>query len=40
MRPTPLILQADYDGEHLIIPQEDGDPIKLPADLQFLKEKR
>jgi CRISPR-associated protein Csc1 len=40
MRPTPLILQADYDGEHLIIPQEDGDPIKLPAGLQFLKEKR
>lgn len=40
MRPTPLILQADYDGEHFAIPREDDEPIKLPAGLKFLKEKR
>lgn len=41
MRPTPLILQATYDAEHLVIPTNDqGNPTKLPTDLQFLKTKR
>jgi len=41
MRPTPLILQAEYEAEHLAIPR-DGDepPAKIPADLQFLRTKR
>lgn len=41
MRPTPLILQAEYDDEHLVIPREnDESPVKLPADLCFLETKR
>lgn len=41
MRPTPLILQAEYDDEHLVVPREnDESPAKLPADLRFLDAKR
>lgn len=41
MRPTPLVLQAEYEDEHLVIPRESDDaPITIPADLQFLKTKR
>lgn len=43
MRPTPLVAQGTYDGEHirLIDPDsQDDDPICLPADVMFLKTKR
>jgi CRISPR-associated protein Csc1 len=42
MRPTPLILQADYEGEYLEIRTESKQESArvLPADLQFLKTKR
>lgn len=41
MRPTPLLLQAEYNDEYLVIPNEsDNRPIKLPIDLQFLTKKR
>lgn len=40
MRPTPLILQATYDANHLVISTENGRPTKLPEDLHFLKTKR
>lgn len=41
MRPTPLILQAEYEDEYLTIPRESReDPARLPASLRFLEEKR
>lgn len=40
MRPTPIILQARYDDDHLSIPRDDGSVTKLPADLTFLSVKR
>jgi len=41
MRPTPLILQAEYEDEHLTIPRgENEPPARLPTDLQFLRTKR
>ena len=41
MRPTPLILQAEYEDEHLAIPRSpDEPPAKLPANLQFLRTKQ
>ena len=39
MRPTPLILQAEYEGAYLTIPTDEGQ-VKLPAELEFLKSKR
>lgn len=41
MRPTPLILQAEYDDDHLVIPRgENESPAKIPANLEFLLQKR
>lgn len=41
MRPTPLILQAEYEDDHLAIPRGSGSPpVKLPANLRFLETKR
>lgn len=41
MRPTPLILQAEYRDDHLVIHRgEDERPARLPVDLQFLGRKR
>lgn len=41
MRPTPLILQAEYEDEHLVIPRgENETPTKIPAGLEFLHRKR
>jgi len=41
MRPTPLILQAQYEDEYVAIPRgEDEPPAMLPTDLRFLETKR
>jgi hypothetical protein len=44
MQPTPMILQADYEGEYLRIVRSDADTdpeaVELPADLTFLATKR
>lgn len=44
MQPTPIILQADYEGDYLRIDRRDAetDPeaVELPADLTFLATKR
>ncbi len=50
MRPTPLIVQATYEGEHVVLRRTDGanehneedreDAIRLPSDVEFLKMKR
>lgn len=44
MKPAPLIVQADYDGEYVTIDRDaaatDPDRIRFPADLTFLKTKR
>lgn len=44
MKPTPLVLQGDYEGEYLNIDRKDTstepDRIRLPTDLRFLKTKR
>lgn len=47
MRPTPLIVQATYEGEHVVLRRPDdseehseNDRIRLPADATFLKTKR
>lgn len=40
MKPTPLVLQGDYTGEHLSIELDDGDRVRLPAGLTFLATKR
>lgn len=47
MRPTPLIVQATYEGEHVVLRRPDesderneNDRIRFPADATFLKTKR
>ena len=48
MRPTPLIGQGTYEGPHIELSnttsergtESDGDSVKLPADVQFLRRKR
>jgi CRISPR-associated protein Csc1 len=48
MQPTPLILQGDYEGEHLAVSarpegateDERFDRVRLPADVRFLETKR
>lgn len=44
MQPTPIILQADYEGEYLQIDCEgtgdDRDVVEIPTDLMFLSRKR
>lgn len=41
MRPTPLLLEAEYEDEYLDIPRGDGEPpAKLPLNLEFLTTKR
>jgi CRISPR-associated protein Csc1 len=44
MQPTPLVLQADYDGDHLRIDRQSTDDnpevVELPASLTFLSTKR
>jgi CRISPR-associated protein Csc1 len=44
MQPTPLVLQADYEGSYLDIDRSDADTepesVTLPADLRFLDTKR
>lgn len=44
MKPMPLILQGDYEGEYLRINREEADDepntVELPRGLTFLKEKR
>jgi len=43
MRPTPLVMQASYEGAHIeltALESDDADGIQLPADATFLKTKR
>lgn len=40
MRPTPIILQAKYEDDHISIPREDRPNAKLPTHLTFLRKKR
>lgn len=44
MQPTPMILQADYEGDYLRIDRSDADTepetIELPSGLTFLATKR
>lgn len=46
MRPTPLVAQGSYDGEHVELSEPDSNSesgrlsICLPADVTFLKTKR
>lgn len=40
MRPTPLVVQADFEGEYLTVETGRDDSIELPADVAFLKQKR
>jgi CRISPR-associated protein Csc1 len=44
MQPTPIILQADYEGDHLRIDRSDAstepDTVELPGGLTFLATKR
>jgi len=44
MQPTPIILQADYEGEYLCIERDDADTepesVELPSELTFLATKR
>ncbi|WP_158058421.1 type I-D CRISPR-associated protein Cas5/Csc1 [Halorussus halophilus] len=42
MRPTPLVAQADFEGEYLSFDFADDDGVStgLPADVSFLKQKR
>lgn len=41
MRPTSLIVQGDYEGAHIAIPQREKEPpVKLPAQPTFLARKR
>lgn len=44
MKPTPIVLQGDYEGEYLHIKRQDTaegpDNIQLPQGLMFLKQKR
>lgn len=41
MRPTPIIVQAEYDETYVAIPRDDEEePAKLPTALRFLAEKR
>ncbi len=39
MRPTPIILQARYEGEYIRI-RSDGNDVVLPYRLEFLRKKR
>jgi CRISPR-associated protein Csc1 len=44
MQPTPIILQADYEGEYLCIERDGADTgpesVELPSELTFLATKR
>lgn len=40
MRPTPLVAQADFEGEYLTVTLNNEDSAELPADVAFLKQKR
>jgi CRISPR-associated protein Csc1 len=44
MKPTPIVMQADYEGQYVTIDREDTsdnpDRIRLPGDLTFLNTKR
>lgn len=40
MKPTPLILQGDYDGEYISIDCGDEQRVQFPAGLTFLATKR
>lgn len=44
IKPTPLVLQGDYEGEYLSIDREDcstePDRIRFPVGLRFLETKR
>lgn len=43
MRPTPLVAQGSYEGEHITLNDpnsEDEGTVCLPADVMFLKTKR
>lgn len=46
MRPTPLVAQADFEGEYLSVwsddesDEDDEEPVRLPADVSFLRQKR
>jgi hypothetical protein len=44
MKPTPLMLQGDYEGDYLQIDRtgsdSEPDAVCLPQNLVFLKEKR
>ncbi len=40
MRPTPLVAQADFEGDYLSICPESESSVELPADVSFLKQKR
>lgn len=40
MKPTPLILQGDYEGEYLRVDRGDQQTVCFPAGLTFLETKR
>jgi hypothetical protein len=44
MKPTPILLQGDYEGTHLEIDRSDAatepDSVSFPRELTFLKQKR
>lgn len=44
MKPTPLVLQADYQGDYLTIDRREASDkpgrVRLPTNLQFLRTKR
>ena len=40
MKPTPLVLQGDYNGEYLSIDRGTGQRIRFPVGLTFLATKR
>jgi CRISPR-associated protein Csc1 len=42
MRPTPLVMQASYEGAYVELEgaDPDNDSVRLPADVTFLGTKR
>lgn len=40
MKPTPIVMQGDYSGDHLSIDRGDADTVRFPAGLTFLSTKR
>jgi CRISPR-associated protein Csc1 len=44
MKPTPLVLEGDYEGEYVSVDREDADrgpsSVELPRELVFLRRRR